>query len=129
MDSCWLDNHSLVSAFHFASIQASEMLVSAGKSTALRVLHHVMARLHQKYPADTRWAAIHPISINPKVSCAFCNCPTDAYFKIDIMKALTIGALYGEFDPLSHEFKDGVLSYTFRQCASGKVGQVCSNIF
>lgn len=74
----------------------------AGKSSAWKILAEVLGILHDRFPSDKRWSKVLPILQNPK--------------------SITMGQLYGMFDPVSHEWTDGVLAINFRNAASNKVG-------
>eukprot|EP01041_Mallomonas_annulata_P000989 gene989-1935_t len=75
----------------------------SGKSSAWKVLGEVLGLLHDRFPMDRRWSKVIPIVQNPK--------------------SITMGQLYGMFDPVSHEWTDGVLAINYRNAASNKIGQ------
>ncbi|XP_059216601.1 dynein axonemal heavy chain 3 isoform X2 [Stomoxys calcitrans] len=71
----------------------------AGKTTAWQVLAHCLR------------------CISTDESATLVEYPTN--YRIINPKAITMGQLYGRFDPISHEWSDGVLAKTFREFATG----------
>jgi len=74
----------------------------SGKSSAWKVLAAVLGLLSERFPEDKRWSKVVPVIQNPK--------------------SITMGQLYGQFDPVSHEWTDGVLAINYRNAASNRIG-------
>lgn len=74
----------------------------SGKTMAYRVLAAALNELKQDIEANKISENISHLDIQGVI------------FKIINAKAITIGQLYGQFDPLSHEWSDGVIATTFR---------------
>jgi len=74
----------------------------SGKSSAWKVLAEILGLLSERFPKDKRWSKVVPVVQNPK--------------------SITMGQLYGMFDPVSHEWTDGVLAINYRNAANNRVG-------
>jgi len=95
----------LVQIYDMMVVRHGFMIVGApfsGKTSSWNVLSDVLALLHERFPSDKRWSKVLHFMQNPK--------------------SITMGQLYGQFDPVSHEWTDGILAINFRNAAANKVG-------
>ena len=113
-DSCAEKNLQPVKYFYDKIVQIYDMMVVrhgfmivglpfSGKTCAWRVLADMLGKLHAREPEDPRWTEVVPFLMNPK--------------------SISMSQLYGMFDPVSHEWSDGVLPIQYRNAATNKVGK------
>ena len=113
-ESCVERNLQLTDYFWGKIVQIYDMMVVrhgfmivgapfSGKTSAYRVLADALSKLHAEFPEDGRWTDVVPFVMNPK--------------------SVTMGQLYGCFDPVSHEWTDGILAIQYRNAAQSKVGK------
>lgn len=106
-DCCELDNLQPMDCFLLKIIQTYEMMIVrhgymlvgdpfAGKSMTLKILADALTLMEKR------------------------NQPggAESMFKVLNPKAVTMGQLYGAFDPVSYEWTDGIVATTFREFAT-----------
>ncbi|KAM9777518.1 dynein axonemal heavy chain 12-like [Neosynchiropus ocellatus] len=89
----------LIQTYQMMSVRHGFMLVGAplaGKTTVLHVLAATLTLMKQRGQGDEEAVVFR--TLNPK--------------------SVTMGQLFGQFDPVSHEWADGIVANTFREFAS-----------
>ena len=81
-------------------------LPDAGKTSCYRVLAEALTQLNEEHAGketfQEEWLKVTTPCLNPK--------------------SVPAGRLYGEFDPVSHEWTDGILAVIYRTCAQDTSG-------
>ncbi|XP_026763473.2 dynein axonemal heavy chain 12 [Galleria mellonella] len=106
-DCCKKNNLQLMECFLIKIIQTYEMMIVrhgfmlvgdpfAGKSVTLKILSEALTLMEERKQPDG------------------CACT----YKVLNPKAVTMGQLYGAFDPISYEWTDGIVATMFRDFAS-----------
>lgn len=92
----------VIQTFEMLIVRHGFMLVGepfSGKTSTIRVLAECLTRLNEQYPDENpffqrvQWDTVNP-------------------------KSITMGQLYGAFDPVSYEWSDGIASTMFRNFAT-----------
>jgi dynein heavy chain, axonemal len=89
--------------FDTLTVRFGVMLVGptgSGKSTCLKVLSHCISKLKEKGNKDVRYQKVDMTVINPK--------------------CISMGELYGEVNPLTQDWKEGLASSLMRNAAAEK---------